>query len=105
MTQIIPPHPLHGVRPGLSRATPNPFSKKTTLVFSLPVKQKASATVYDVAGRRVRTILDEELPAGDHGVNWDASDARGHRVAGGTYFVRLQAGGEVRTRKVVFLGN
>jgi hypothetical protein len=50
-------------------------------------------------------ILDEQLPEGDHSTAWHASDHHGQRVAGGTYFARLQAGGEVRTGKVVVLGD
>jgi hypothetical protein len=49
--------------------------------------------------------VNDELPAGDHAAIWDGRDDRGSRVAGGTYFARLQAGGEVQTRKVVLLGD
>lgn len=96
--------PAWGIRPTLAPGAPNPFAKRTTLTFSLSKKQKAEVAVYDVAGRLVRSVVDEELPAGDHSVAWDGRDDRDQRVAGGTYFVRLQAGGVTRTRKVVFLG-
>ena len=83
----------------------NPASPATALSFSLPTEQAARVAVYDVAGRMVRDIVNEELPEGDHAAIWDGRNARGQRVAGGTYFVRLHAGGETQTRKVVFLGD
>jgi hypothetical protein len=91
--------------PAVSPGAPNPFSTKTTLSFSLPARQITRIAVYDVAGRLVRIIVDHKLPAGDHRVTWNGRDAQGHRVAGGTYFVRLEAGGVTKTRKVVFLGD
>ena len=92
-------------RMGTPACSPNLFSKKTTLAFSLTGRQTVRAAVYDVAGRLVRTVIDEELPAGDHTATWNGRDHQGQRVAGGTYFVRLEAGGDKRTRKVVFLGD
>ena len=65
----------------------------------------ARVTIYDVAGRLVRTVIDDELPEGDHTATWNGRDHQGQRVAGGTYFVRLRAGGETMVRKVVFLGD
>jgi flagellar hook assembly protein FlgD len=58
-----------------------------------------------VASRLVRTVVNDKLPAGDHTATWSGRDHTGHRVAPGPYFVRLQAGGEVRTGTVVFLGD
>jgi flagellar hook assembly protein FlgD len=89
----------------LSTPAPNPFSTTTQFSFSLPARQTARVTVYDIAGRRVRTVLSGEVQDGEHTATWNARDHHGHRVAPGTYFVRLQAGGETMTRKVVFLGD
>jgi len=54
--------------------------------------------VYDVMGRRVRTITDGELPAGGTEVRWDGRDANGTKVGSGVYFASLTAAG---TRKSV----
>jgi hypothetical protein len=89
----------------LSSGAPNPFSKNTTLEFSLSARHAVRVTVHDVVGRLVSTILDEDLPNGDHATTWDARDHHGRRVAPGTYFVRLRVDGETATRKVVFLGD
>jgi flagellar hook assembly protein FlgD len=61
--------------------------------------------IVNVLGQRVRTLAFGTTDPGPHTATWDACDQAGQRVAGGTYFVRLQAGGDVMTRKVVFLGD
>ena len=60
--------------------------------------------VFDVCGRRVRHLLGARLEAGAHMTTWDRSDDRGAQVPRGLYFVRLSAGGEIRTRKLPLLG-
>ncbi|MBK9777869.1 MAG: hypothetical protein IPP62_16190 [bacterium] len=50
--------------------------------------------VFDLAGRLVRTLVDGDRPAGADGVMWDGCDASGRGLASGTYFARLEAGGE-----------
>jgi flagellar hook assembly protein FlgD len=52
----------------------------------------------------VRTVVEGSFSEGDHTAAWDGRDSQGHRVSPGTYFVRLQTGGESVTRKVVFRG-
>lgn len=54
----------------------------------------ARSCVFDVAGRRVRSLLSGAVPAGLQTVAWDGRDARGRAVAAGTYFLRLRAGAE-----------
>ena len=57
--------------------------------------------VFDVAGRRVRSLVDGPLPAGRHEVAWDGRDQAGRAVASGTYFSRLCAGGRILTGKML----
>jgi len=47
--------------------------------------------IYDVRGRSVRTLLDEEQTAGDHALPWDGRDMSGRTVSGGVYFYAIQA--------------
>jgi hypothetical protein len=56
--------------------------------------------VFDLAGRRSRVLVDRHLPAGWHDARWDGRDASGHLTAPGVFVVRIDAGGEVRTRRV-----
>jgi len=72
---------------------PNPFNPSTTIQFSLPVRAAVTVTVYDIGGRRVRSLLEEERDAGRHSILWDARDDRGQEVSSGVYFYRLEVSG------------
>jgi hypothetical protein len=79
----------------LERAFPNPFHDRTSLRFSLERSPTAvRIDVYDVSGRRVRTLLDRAMTRGTHIVGWDSRDDRGRAVAAGTYFARLTLDGK-----------
>lgn len=80
---------------------PNPALGSTTLRFALPGAGRASVRVYDLAGRRVRTLLDATLTAGPHAVAWDARDEHGTRVAPGLYLVEVRTGRECANAKLV----
>jgi hypothetical protein len=88
----------------LSAPAPNPFDCSTTIRFALPRRSSVSVGVYDVAGRLVRVLVDEDRPQGAHTLTWDGRAGDGYRVSGGTYFVKLAADEVTQTRKVVFLG-
>jgi hypothetical protein len=87
----------------LSPARPNPFRGPTLIPFALPNDGRVEVTVYDAAGRRVRTLVSGHLPAGSHGARWDGRDAGGRPVAAGVYFVRLATDAGKRSRTVVRL--
>ena len=57
--------------------------------------------VYDVRGRRVASVADRVEVAGWGSVVWDGRDSAGREVGSGTYFMRLESGGEVQVQKVV----
>ncbi|HEX7077531.1 MAG TPA: S8 family serine peptidase [Candidatus Eisenbacteria bacterium] len=82
-------------------AGPNPVTASAAMRFTLPADGPARLEVYDVSGRRVRTLADGGLLAGPHLVRWDGRDDRGARLASGVYFARLQSGGDTRSAKVV----
>ncbi|MCU0606820.1 MAG: M20/M25/M40 family metallo-hydrolase [Candidatus Edwardsbacteria bacterium] len=79
---------------------PSPAATAVELVFSLPAAGPARLDVYDIAGRRVVSLGDGMRVAGEHRVRWDCRDAAGRRVANGTYFFRLAAGGAACVGKV-----
>ncbi len=82
---------------------PNPFRGGTTLAFDLPHPSKTTLEVYNVAGRRVATLVERELPAGRHAVAWDGKDADGHDVSAGIYFYRVQSGANEAMKKMIIL--
>ncbi len=89
----------------LSQNQPNPFGAGGTTI-SFNVKRSTlnvSLTVYDLAGRLVRTLVDEAKEPGTYGVDWDGRDDKGEDVAGGVYFYRLSTDSFKGTRKAVVL--
>ena len=75
---------------------PNPFNPTTTIRFDLPQDAHVYLDVYDILGRRVRLLVDEEMTSGSHSVSFDGSG-----LASGVYFYRMKANSEVRTQKML----
>jgi hypothetical protein len=86
----------------LSQNYPNPFNPSTTITFSVPEEGTGvtSLQIYDIRGRLLRTLVDEELGSGNYSVHWDGVSDRGELVSSGIYLYRLRQGAEVQTRKM-----
>ena len=82
---------------------PNPFTGSTGIAFHLPERSRADVRIYDVAGRLVKNVCDEVMDAGRNQAEWDGTNNSGGRVASGVYFVKLMAGNDRASRKVVLL--
>ncbi|MDZ4805806.1 MAG: hypothetical protein SGI90_13180 [Candidatus Eisenbacteria bacterium] len=91
--EMAPPIVLRG-------ASPNPFRAATTIRFRLGFAGPARLDVFDVTGRRVVTLLEQVLPAGEQGVTWDGRNGRGEAIGAGLYWVRLTSGGVTRGLRV-----
>jgi flagellar hook assembly protein FlgD len=91
------------VRLVLGENYPNPFNPKTTVHFDLPQSGRVDLAVFDLNGRRVATLVNDQLAAGRHTASWLGQDDTGRRVASGTYVYRLQANGEVLTGKMMMV--
>ncbi|MBD3178617.1 MAG: T9SS type A sorting domain-containing protein, partial [Candidatus Latescibacteria bacterium] len=89
--------------PSLGPVVPNPFNPATTISFYLPNESTVSMTVYDTAGRKVRTLINGMIHAGQGEVIWDGRSDAGRPAASGIYYCRLEAGGRVQSRKLVLL--
>jgi hypothetical protein len=91
----------------LSQNYPNPFNPSTTVTFDVPVaagsQQRITVTVYDLRGRRIRTLVDSRLEPGSHQVTWDGRDDRGETVDSGVFLCALQSAEGVVTRKMLLL--
>ena len=85
------------------RVKPNPLNPKADISFTLTRAGHVTIAIYDLQGRLVRRVLDEDRTVGAQSVAWNGSDNSERRVASGTYFVRIQApqGKEVRAVRVV----
>ena len=94
-TDVIPTNVFLGAN------RPNPFAGMTHVDFGLPTAAPVNLAVYDVSGRLVRTLINGELGAGEHSVQWDRTQADGTPVPGGLYFYRLETSNQVMTRKMI----
>jgi hypothetical protein len=85
---------------GLSQNYPNPFNPATEISYSLAQKGRVRIEVYDPTGRKIRTLVDRDRPAGEYTVVWDGGDDSGRRVGSGIYVCRMTAGRFVKTIKM-----
>jgi hypothetical protein len=92
-----------GLHPQLMANRPNPFGGETTLSFVMPASGRAELSVYDLAGRRVRTLMTGEVGPGNNQVTWDGTDASGRPLSAGVYFYRLETLGESLTGRMTLL--
>jgi hypothetical protein len=100
-TSVLPPEAA--VRALLHPGAPNPFTSATTIRFETARAGPVTLTIYDVAGRITRTLLQEDRAAGAHRISWDGRNDRGARVPAGRYFCRLRAGGVAVTRELILV--
>jgi Leucine-rich repeat (LRR) protein len=77
---------------------PNPFNPSTSISYAIPQTQKVILRVYDILGKQLTTLVNEEKPTGTYKVTWNASN-----LPSGIYFYRIQAENFVETKKIVLL--
>jgi hypothetical protein len=85
----------------LESVAPNPSAGRLVAAFSLARGGPTRVDILDVAGRRVATLVDWRLPAGNHRVPWDGAGESGRPVPAGVYFVRVATGGAAVGAKVM----
>ncbi len=90
-------------RTRLFQNSPNPFNPETEIRFELAAPSDVSITVFDAAGRLVRTLEDAHRPAGVHSVRWNGRGDGGEPVSSGVYFYRMTTPAFEQTRKMVLL--
>jgi hypothetical protein len=83
--------------------SPNPCREVTAITFGLPHRDRVKVTVYNCAGQTVKTLLEGECPSGYTTVDWNCTDMSGKPIANGTYFCKIEAGTQRRTKKFVLV--
>ena len=84
-------------------AWPNPFNPSVKVELYSAREQRIRVAVFDITGRRIRQLLDSEVPAGRLSVDWDGIDENDNSVPSGVYLIQFQAKGLSDSRKVVLL--
>lgn len=87
----------------LEQNYPNPFNPSTHISFKIPQKSKVFLEIFDIFGKQITTLVNEELDAGKHTVEWNGRDDFGNFVASGVYFYRISAGKTSITKKMILL--
>jgi hypothetical protein len=82
-------------------SVPNPFNPNTWVSYELVNAARVRLTVHDVLGREVRALYGGRQDAGAQRILWDGRDDRGHQVASGVYWLRLEVGSASANRKVI----
>ncbi len=96
--------------PGLPRAAalsqnyPNPFNPSTAIRYQVPERSHVSIEIYDVRGRLVQTLINEEKDAGNYSVQWNGKTSNGSHVSSGIYFYTMKTDHNFKsTKKMVVL--
>jgi len=91
------------VRFSLDQNYPNPFNPATRISYAVHRKSMVRLTVYDLLGKEVARLVEQEQPGGSHQVEWNGRNTVGMQVASGVYFYRLESAGMAQTRKMMFM--
>ncbi len=87
----------------LEQNYPNPFNPATTIKFTIPKETRVHIAVFDITGRKVKTLVDDILPAGEHITVWDGTDENGSKLSSEIYIYRMHADNFVETKKMMLL--
>ena len=82
----------------LQQNYPNPFNPSTNIEYKIPEKEFVTLKVYDVLGNEIKTLVNEEKPAGRYTVNFSASN-----LASGVYYYRISAGNFTNIKKMILM--
>ena len=82
---------------------PNPFNPSTSVRFEVPVESKVTIKIYDILGREVKTLFDDQVQRGRYTLEWDGLNESGMRMSSGTYIYRMVANDFVQSKKMLLL--
>jgi hypothetical protein len=78
----------------LDQNFPNPFNPQTRIVYQLPEQSDVNLTIFDLSGRKLKTLVQSDLSAGSHAVSWNGTDEQGRAVSSGMYLYQITAKGK-----------
>lgn len=88
---------------GKFQCFPNPFNSSTSVNFSITNHQKVKVDIFNVSGKWLRNVADENMAPGNHALVWDGKNETGEKVASGIYYIRLSEGSESYERKILLV--
>jgi hypothetical protein len=87
----------------LEQNYPNPFNPATIISYSIPEAAKVKITIYDILGKVVKTLVNEEQNPGQYQIEWNGTNFLNSKVSTGVYFYRLETGNFIQTKKMLML--
>ncbi|MBN1559804.1 T9SS type A sorting domain-containing protein [candidate division KSB1 bacterium] len=85
----------------LQQNYPNPFNPTTTFTYAVPERANISLVIFDVLGRKIRSLISESKAPGTYNIQWDARDDAGNAVPTGLYFARFIGKDYTEVRRLV----
>ena len=82
---------------------PNPFNPTTTIEYQLPKNGKVAIRIFDVIGKLIRTLVDEDKNEGVHRIQWDSKNNFGQMVASGMYIYDIRFENTVLSRRMLLI--
>jgi hypothetical protein len=82
---------------------PNPFNAGTVILYQFPQTAHVELTIYNIAGQRLKTLIDESQHPGLHRVTWDGTDVSGRQVGTGLYLYKLTTPAQTQTRRMILI--
>ena len=89
--------------PGNLHNNPNPFTDQTSITYKLEVEGQVSLIIYDMSGRKTRTLVDGYQHAGIHEALWDGADEGGTQLESGIYICTLRTDGQLISKKILMI--
>lgn len=87
----------------MQRAYPNPFNPRTYVDYQLAQATEVMITVFDMRGRKVRTLHSGHQDAGHYHIYWNGTNDKGFKMPSGTYVIRMQTENSTQSQQVMFL--
>ena len=82
---------------------PNPFNPSTIISYNLPIDSHVNIAIFDVLGRKVKTLTDQYMKVGKHLIQWNGVNDQGKLVAGGVYIYKIQSGDYKESKKMILV--
>jgi hypothetical protein len=82
---------------------PNPFDSETTISYCIPLNNNVIIEIYDIMGKKIKTLVNEYQASGNHSVVWNGKDEREQSVNNGVYFCRITAGKFFSVKEMILI--
>jgi len=84
---------------------PNPFYSEQTFYYTLSLSGVVCIKIFDILGSEIKTIVNNEQPAGTHTLIWDGTNNSGKKIKSGSYYYTIHSGNYTKTQKIIYIGN